>query len=223
MPRWTPHRQASCTRWPARAMCCRRPSSWQPAWQQRSALPWPGTSGCSTARRSGPAGRREDWFWRSSRRHPQPGRSQGDGGGRVPGANLAVVVVFAAASGASSATLYLQRVPGFNSMRTGRAFLPGPVVSGMISLFFTTKLTARSGIRITLMTGLLAIAAATASSKLAVPWAVRWLAFLLGCPVIPGVAEVGAGAGGRPGFDRSARGPKPGHGDRDEAAERGCR
>src|ERR1019366_6588401 len=61
---------------------------------------------------------------------------------------------------------------------------------------FTTKLTARSGIRITLMTGLLAIAAATASSKLAVPWAVRWLAFLLGCPVIPGVAEVGAGAGG---------------------------
>ena len=104
--------------------------------------------------------------------------------------------MFAAASGASSATLYLQRVPGFNSMRTGRAFLPGPVVSGMISLFFTTKLTARSGIRITLMTGLLALGAATASSKLAVPWAVRWLAFLLGCPVIPGVAEVGAGAGG---------------------------
>src|SRR6266704_2160345 len=58
-----------------------------------------------------------------------------------------------------------------------------PVVSGMISLFFTDKLTARSGIRITLMKGLLAIAAATASSKLAVPWAVRWLAFLLGCPV----------------------------------------
>jgi|SRR5579859_6115161 len=53
---------------------------------------------------------------------------------------------------------------------------------GMISLFFTDKLTARSGIRITLMKGLLAVAAATASSKLGVSWAVRWLAFLLGCP-----------------------------------------
>jgi len=46
----------------------------------------------------------------------------------MPGAQivcLAVVVMFAAASGASSATLCLQRIPGFNSMRTGRAFLPG--------------------------------------------------------------------------------------------------
>lgn len=38
---------------------------------------------------------------------------------------LAVVVMFAAALGASSATLCLHRIPGFNSMRTGRAFLPG--------------------------------------------------------------------------------------------------
>lgn len=80
-------------------------------------------------------------------------------------------------------------------MQTGRALLPGPVVSSMISLFFADKLTARSGIRITLMTGVLAIAAATASSKLAVPWAARWLAFLLGCPVMPGAAEAGASAG----------------------------
>src|SRR6266705_1740930 len=74
-----------------------------------------------------------------------------------------------------------------------------PVVSGMISLFFTDKLTARSGIRITLMKGLLAIAAATASSKLAVPWAVRWLAFLLGCPV----DACGRGGSGGPSRFRS--------------------
>src|SRR6266851_2682098 len=87
-------------------------------------------------------------------------------------------------------------------MQTGRALLPGPVVSSMISLFFADKLTARSGIRITLMTGVLAIAAATASSKLAVPWAARWLAFLLGCPVMPG-ASAGRPAAAVPALART--------------------
>jgi hypothetical protein len=74
------------------------------------------------------------------------GDSKAMAAGEFP-ANLAVVVVFAAASGAGSAMLCLQRVPGFNSMRTGR-----PSRQRHDLALFTDKLTARSGIRITLMT-----------------------------------------------------------------------
>ncbi|MEU5314452.1 MFS transporter [Streptomyces sp. NPDC021562] len=74
----------------------------------------------------------------------------------IVGANLAVVLVFAAGFGFQFLNaLYLQRVLGFDSMQTGLAFLPAPVVIGTMSLFFTAKLTGRFGTRRVLLTGLL--------------------------------------------------------------------
>lgn len=80
------------------------------------------------------------------------------GNRQVSGANIAVVLLFAAGFGFQFLNaLYLQRVLGFNSMRTGLAFLPAPLVIGIMSLFFTAKLTARFGTRRVLLTGLLAL------------------------------------------------------------------
>ncbi|MEW5357141.1 MULTISPECIES: MFS transporter [unclassified Streptomyces] len=77
----------------------------------------------------------------------------------IVGANLAVVLVFAAGFGFQFLNaLYLQRVLGFDSMQTGLAFLPAPLVIGTMSLFFTAKLTARFGTRRVLLTGLLFLA-----------------------------------------------------------------
>ncbi|CAL9488437.1 putative MFS-type transporter EfpA [Streptomyces sp. enrichment culture] len=74
----------------------------------------------------------------------------------IVGANLAVVLVFAAGFGFQFLNaLYLQRVLGFDSMQTGLAFLPAPLMIGTMSLFFTAKLTARFGTRRVLLTGLL--------------------------------------------------------------------
>ncbi|MER5550279.1 DHA2 family efflux MFS transporter permease subunit [Streptomyces sp. NPDC002793] len=74
----------------------------------------------------------------------------------VVGANIAVVLIFSAGFGFQFLNaLYLQRVLGFDSMRTGLAFLPAPLVIGTMSLFFTPKLVARSGTRLVLLTGLL--------------------------------------------------------------------
>ncbi|KUO22457.1 MFS transporter [Streptomyces dysideae] len=78
----------------------------------------------------------------------------------IVGANLAVVLVFSAGFGFQFLNaLYLQRVLGFDSMRTGLAFLPAPLVIGTMSLFFTAKLTARFGTRRVLLTGLLFLGA----------------------------------------------------------------
>ncbi|GAA1547778.1 MFS transporter [Streptomyces albidochromogenes] len=74
----------------------------------------------------------------------------------ISGANIAVVLLFAAGFGFQFLNaLYLQRVLGFDSMQTGLAFLPAPIVIGTMSLFFTAKLTARYGTRRVLLTGLL--------------------------------------------------------------------
>ncbi|MER6633720.1 MFS transporter [Streptomyces sp. NPDC000987] len=74
----------------------------------------------------------------------------------IVGANLAVILVFAAGFGFQFLNaLYLQRVLGFDSMQTGLAFLPAPLVIGTMSLFFTAKLTGRFGTRRVLLTGLL--------------------------------------------------------------------
>ncbi|MER6129327.1 MFS transporter [Streptomyces sp. NPDC001795] len=74
----------------------------------------------------------------------------------IVGANIAVVLVFSAGFGFQFLNaLYLQRVLGFDSMQTGLAFLPAPLVIGTMSLFFTAKLTARYGTRRVLLTGLL--------------------------------------------------------------------
>jgi len=74
----------------------------------------------------------------------------------IVGANIAVVLVFSAGFGFQFLNaLYLQRVLGFDSMQTGLAFLPAPIVIGTMSLFFTAKLVARYGTRRVLLTGLL--------------------------------------------------------------------
>ncbi|MFE7487928.1 MFS transporter [Kitasatospora sp. NPDC057965] len=74
----------------------------------------------------------------------------------IDGANTVVVLAFAAGFGFQFLNaLYLQRVLGFDSMQTGLAFLPAPLVIGTISLFFSAKLVARFGTRRVLLTGLL--------------------------------------------------------------------
>ncbi|WP_093890867.1 MFS transporter [Streptosporangium canum] len=74
------------------------------------------------------------------------------------GANIVVVLVFAAGFGFQFLNaLYLQRVLGYDSMQTGLAFLPAPLVIGTVSLFFSARLTARFGTRRVLLTGLLAL------------------------------------------------------------------
>ncbi|MGH8877334.1 MAG: MFS transporter [Stackebrandtia sp.] len=70
-------------------------------------------------------------------------------------ANLVVVLVFAAGFGFQFFNaLYLQRVLGFDSLQTGMAFLPAPVVLGAVSLFLSGRLTDRFGARRVLMSGL---------------------------------------------------------------------
>ncbi|MDJ0346857.1 MFS transporter [Streptomyces sp. H10-C2] len=77
----------------------------------------------------------------------------------ISGANIVVILVFAAGFGFQFLNaLYLQRVLGFNSMQTGLAFLPAPLVIGTMSLFFSVKLTIRYGTRRVLLTGLAALA-----------------------------------------------------------------
>jgi EmrB/QacA subfamily drug resistance transporter len=78
----------------------------------------------------------------------------------IGGANIAVILVFAAGFGFQFLNaLYLQRVLHFDSMQTGFAFLPAPLVIGTMSLFFTAKLTTRFGTRRVLLTGLLFLGA----------------------------------------------------------------
>ncbi|QMU73034.1 MFS transporter [Streptacidiphilus sp. P02-A3a] len=82
---------------------------------------------------------------------------------QTTGANLVVVLVFAAGFGFQFLNaLYLQHILGFSSMRTGLAFLPGPVVIGVVSLFLSAGLNTRFGTRAVLLTGLAAIAVSLA-------------------------------------------------------------
>ncbi|MBC9717777.1 MFS transporter [Streptomyces sp. TRM66268-LWL] len=76
------------------------------------------------------------------------------------GANIVVVLVFAAGFGFQFLNaLYLQRVLGFDSMQTGLAFLPAPVVLGAVSLFLAARLTSRWGTRRVLLAGLFVLGA----------------------------------------------------------------
>lgn len=80
---------------------------------------------------------------------------------QVTVANLVVVLMFAAGFGFQFMTaLYLQRVLGFDSLQTGLAFLPAPVMGGVMSLFVAPRLTVRFGSRPVLLGGLTAFAAA---------------------------------------------------------------
>lgn len=80
---------------------------------------------------------------------------------QISAANIVIVLVFAAGFGFQFLTaLYLQRVLDYDSLQTGLAFLPGPVTIGVISLFLSSKLTARFGPRKVLLTGLATFATA---------------------------------------------------------------
>ena len=74
-------------------------------------------------------------------------------------ANIASLLIFAAGFGFQYLTaLYLQRVLGFDALHTGLAFLPIPVIVGVISLAWTARLTARYGTRLVLLVGLALVA-----------------------------------------------------------------
>lgn len=80
---------------------------------------------------------------------------------QVTVANLVVVLLFAAGFGFQFMTaLYLQRVLGFDSLQTGLAFLPAPILGAVMSLFIGPRLIARFGGRALLVAGLGALLAA---------------------------------------------------------------
>ncbi|WP_344820565.1 MFS transporter, partial [Actinoplanes cyaneus] len=70
-------------------------------------------------------------------------------------ANAAMILILAAGMGFQFVnTLFLQRVMGFDTLRTGLGFLPTPIVIGVVSLFVTARLTSRFGPRRVLLAGL---------------------------------------------------------------------
>ncbi|HEY2288570.1 MAG TPA: MFS transporter [Streptosporangiaceae bacterium] len=82
---------------------------------------------------------------------------------RVSGANLAQVLVIAAAFGFQVLiVLYLQRVLHYSPARAGLGLLPTAVVIGMVSLGATARLAARFGERAVLLAGLALVTAALA-------------------------------------------------------------
>jgi EmrB/QacA subfamily drug resistance transporter len=77
---------------------------------------------------------------------------------QVTAANLVVVLLFAAGFGFQFMTaLYLQRVLGLDSLHTGLAFLPAPVLGAVMSLSVGPRLTVRFGSRVMLLGGLTAL------------------------------------------------------------------
>jgi MFS family permease len=79
---------------------------------------------------------------------------------QISTANLVVVTIFVAGFGFQFlGALYLQRVLGLDSLHTGLAFLPAPVTLGITSLFVSSRLTGRFGVRKVLLSGMTALAA----------------------------------------------------------------
>ena len=72
-------------------------------------------------------------------------------------ANVIVVLLFAAGFGFQFTTaLYVQRVLGYDSLTTGLAFLPAPIMNAVMSLSIAPRLTVRFGPRTMLKAGLAA-------------------------------------------------------------------
>lgn len=70
-------------------------------------------------------------------------------------ANVVVVLLFAAGFGFQFTTaLYVQRVLGYDSLTTGLAFLPAPIMNALMSLSLAPRLTVRFGPRRMLIAGL---------------------------------------------------------------------
>jgi EmrB/QacA subfamily drug resistance transporter len=73
-------------------------------------------------------------------------------------ANAAVLLIFATGMGFQFLNaLFVQRVMGYDALGTGLAFLPTPIVIGLVSLFAAPRLTARYGPRPILIAGLTAL------------------------------------------------------------------
>ncbi|GAA0478501.1 MFS transporter [Paractinoplanes deccanensis] len=74
--------------------------------------------------------------------------------------NAVVVLVFATGMGFQFVNaLFVQQVMGYDALGTGLAFLPTPVVIGLVSLFVAARLTGRFGPRPVLIGGLATLAA----------------------------------------------------------------
>ncbi|GID32091.1 MFS transporter [Paractinoplanes brasiliensis] len=72
--------------------------------------------------------------------------------------NAAVVLVFATGMGFQFVNaLFVQRVIGYDALGTGLAFLPTPIVIGLVSLFAAPRLTGRLGPRPVLIGGLVVL------------------------------------------------------------------
>jgi EmrB/QacA subfamily drug resistance transporter len=70
-------------------------------------------------------------------------------------ANAAVLLIFATGMGFQFLNaLFVQRVMGYDALGTGLAFLPTPIVIGLVSLFAAPRLTGRFGPRPVLLAGL---------------------------------------------------------------------
>ncbi|WP_433377364.1 MFS transporter [Actinoplanes sp. CA-142083] len=70
-------------------------------------------------------------------------------------ANAAVLLVFATGMGFQFLNaLFVQRVMGYDALGTGLAFLPTPIVIGVVSLFVAPRVTGRFGPRAVLIAGL---------------------------------------------------------------------
>jgi len=70
-------------------------------------------------------------------------------------ANAAVLLVFATGMGFQFLNaLFVQRVMGYDALGTGLAFLPTPIVIGLVSLFVAPRVTGRFGPRPVLIAGL---------------------------------------------------------------------
>ncbi|MBB4660730.1 MFS transporter [Conexibacter arvalis] len=79
----------------------------------------------------------------------------------VSGANAIQILLVAGMFGMFFlGALYLQRVLGYDELRTGLAFLPATLVMGTLSIGYSERLVTRYGARATMLPGIVAIAAA---------------------------------------------------------------
>jgi MFS family permease len=104
--------------------------------------------------------------------------------------NAAVVLIFAAGLGFQFVnTLYLQRVMGFDPLATGLAFIPTPVVIGVVSLVVAPRVTARFGPRRVLIAGLALLMTGLAM----LGFSTAGLSYLTG--MLPALVVIGLGVG----------------------------
>jgi EmrB/QacA subfamily drug resistance transporter len=104
--------------------------------------------------------------------------------------NAAVVLVFAAGLGFQFLNaLFLQNIMGYDALRTGLAFLPTPLLIGVVSLAVAPRLTARFGPRPVLLAGLVVLASGLTLLSRAPVAPSYWV------DVLPALAIMGVGVG----------------------------